>query len=622
MRLYFDIETDRIDPKNPHLVTKAHCILFKAPESPVQSYYDLTLGGRVPEDYRCIGSLLEALERMSCATELVGHNIIGFDLPVLKHLYNWEPKPDVKIIDTYVMSCLLNPDRRKPPGNTCKGGPHSLEAWGCRLGKAKPDHEDWSVLDTAMLRRCGEDVGITELTYLALQEEARGYNWKRSLELEHQVARIEQQKELYGVNFDKEKGLLHVNKLYERILDIDDELLPNIKPTVKSRGVTVDKPFTVKGSLKKTVTDWFLGDTELPSTTVGGPFTRIEYHELNLGSPAQVKAYLLENEGWIPDEWNYDKKTGLPSSARLTESSLSRLEGNIGKLIRDRSIARHRKSQIEGWLKNLRNDNRLTAGTVPCGTNTGRMRHILVANVPKAKDYVFFGQEMRELFTHSPGRLLVGHDASGLELRMLAHYMDDPEYIEAILHGDIHTFNQHKAGLPDRDSAKTFIYAFLYGAGNEKLGSIVGGTESDGAQLKRDFLSSTPKLDRLIKNVKRASKKGYLKGLDGRKTMMRRDKDTGEVQTSKALNTLLQGAGGVVMKEASCILDYDKREANLDAWKVIDYHDEQVNDVIIEHTEPFAEIAVQSIIKAGTCYDLRIPLNAEAKTGRNWAEIH
>jgi hypothetical protein len=362
-----------------------------------------------------------------------------------------------------------------------------------------------------MLRRCREDVGITKLTHTSLQEEARGYSWSRSLELEHRVAQIEQQKELYGVNFNRKKGLLYVNELYERILDIDNKLLPNIKPTVKSRGVTIDKPFTVKGSLKKVVDDWFSECPSSPSYLVGGPFNRIEYHTINLGSPAQVKDYLLDCEGWVPDEWNYNKDTGERSSPKLTESSLSLLKGDLGKLIRDRTISRHRKSQIEGWLKGLRNDHRLTAGAIPCGTNTGRMRHILVANVPKASKDIFYGQEMRELFTNSSGRTLVGHDASGLELRMLAHYMDDPDYIEAILHGDIHTFNQRKAGLPNRDSAKTFIYAFLYGAGHEKLGSIVGGTEADGAQLKRDFLAATPKLDRLIRNVKRASKKGYLK---------------------------------------------------------------------------------------------------------------
>jgi len=172
----------------------------------------------------------------------------------------------------------------------------------------------------------------------------------------------------------------------------------------------------------------------------------------------------------------------------------------------------------------------------------------------------------------------VGHDASGLELRMLAHYMNDKEFTEQILHGDIHSYNQRLAGLPTRDSAKTFIYAFIYGAGDAKLGSIVNGSKADGTRLRNTFLSALPSLGKLIDNVKKASTRGYLKGLDGRKIWMRRDSN-GDVMQHKALNTLLQCAGAVVMKKSM-------------------------------------------IREAGRHFELNIPLDAEAKVGKNWAETH
>jgi DNA polymerase I-like protein with 3'-5' exonuclease and polymerase domains len=188
-----------------------------------------------------------------------------------------------------------------------------------------------------------------------------------------------------------------------------------------------------------------------------------------------------------------------------------------------------------------------------------------------------------------------------------------------VLHGDIHSYNQRLAGLPTRDSAKTFIYAFIYGAGDAKLGSIIDGSKADGTKLRNKFLSALPKLGQLIDQVKRASRRGYLIGLDGRKIMMRKQSD-GSVMEHKALNTLLQCAGAVVMKQSIIYLDRWARD--LDAMKVIDMHDEGQADVSVKDSELYAELAVKSIIQAGIYFNLNIPLDAEAKIGTNWAETH
>jgi DNA polymerase I-like protein with 3'-5' exonuclease and polymerase domains len=199
--------------------------------------------------------------------------------------------------------------------------------------------------------------------------------------------------------------------------------------------------------------------------------------------------------------------------------------------------------------------------------------------------------------------------------------MNDPEFTESIINGsqelgtDIHTRNQLAAGLSTRDQAKSFIYAFLYGAGDEKIGTVVQGSAVDGARLKRTFLKNLPALKRLLERVKKASRKGYLIGLDGRRVWMRGSEHA-------ALNTLLQSAGAIVMKKSMIILDELVKLENLDVVKVIDQHDEAQADVLPEHVERYKELAVQSIRLAGEYFKLKVPLDAEASHGANWSETH
>jgi len=223
-------------------------------------------------------------------------------------------------------------------------------------------------------------------------------------------------------------------------------------------------------------------------------------------------------------------------------------------------------------------------------------------------------------------KVLVGHDASGLELRMLAHYMNDDDYIEKVQikdkKNDIHILNQKMAGLPTRDDAKTFIYAFNYGAGDAKVGSIIGKGAREGKAIKAKFLLNNPALASLIKRVTGACGRGYLVGLDGRRLIMRRNPMNGQVMKHKALNTLLQGAGSVVMKHAMVLLDGYIKEGNLHSVKVIDMHDEAQYECLPHEAELHGELAVKSIREAGKLLNLNCPLDAEYKIGANWAETH
>lgn len=588
---------------------------------------------------------------LSKATHLICHNMIDYDLPVLEKLTGFKPNDNVRITDTLILSRLGNPDRQRPRQmvqDGCKSGPHSLKAWGYRIGIGKPEHEDWSVYSEAMLHRCREDVRINAKIYNILLGETSTFG--ESVSIEHEVQRIISAQERTGVYFNLDEARKCIEQLNDKVCEIDERLIRRLPRHARRVGVSVTKPFKKDGTLTKAVMDWGQGCTMdtthpvfEPHRYVAGSFTRIEYYQTDLNSDKQVKEWLL-SIGWKPKEWNISPKTGDRTSPKLTPESFKSLPEGVGDALKERVTWRHRASQIQGWVDRCREDSCLSAGANPLGTNTGRMRHRTVVNVPKASSFgkkdgelcgslwwvdqvnhegesqpVPFGTEMRSLFTSRPSRKFVGHDASGLELRMLAHYMNDKEFTEQILHGDIHSYNQRLAGLPTRDSAKTFIYAFIYGAGDAKLGSIVDGTKADGTRLRNTFLSALPSLGKLIEKVKKASLRGYLIGLDGRKIMMRKN-DNGDIMQHKALNTLLQCAGAVIMKKSIVLLDH--WTTDLDSMKVIDMHDEGQADVHPDAAELYAKYAVQSIIDAGTHFNLNIPLDAEAKIGKTWADTH
>ena len=210
------------------------------------------------------------------------------------------------------------------------------------------------------------------------------------------------------------------------------------------------------------------------------------------------------------------------------------------------------------------------------------------------------------------GAEVVGIDASGLELRMLAHYLDDEEYTNEIINGDIHTHNQRIAGLESRSQGKTFIYALLYGAGDPKLGTVVGGGRDVGAKLRKLFFDNLPAFKALKDRVGRASKKGYIKALDGRKLIVR--------SQHAALNTLLQGAGAIVMKKALILFtEYTK---DLDCNVVANVHDEWQVESAEDVAEEVGKMGVKAIKDAGLSFSLQCPLDGEYKVGDNWYDTH
>lgn len=437
--------------------------------------------------------------------------------------------------------------------------------------------------------------------------------WELAGKIEHSVARIITKQEINGWKFDLPLAKQRVEFLTNERQRLYDSIRGDLGYDCVRGKVEVTKPFRKDGTYSERVRKYWLAEVE----KVQGPYTPVWYEEPNLGSRQKLQVH-LERLGWKPIFFT-DK--GNP---QIEEESLGLLQGGLGKSLASWFIFSHRQSQIQGWIDRVRGDGRITAGAITNGTPTGRMRHTVVVNVPKAnhaKDgtllyypdgNVIFGTEMRELFIAEDGYRLVGYDAKGLELRILAHYMNDPEFTEVLLNDDIHGYNQRKAGLPTRDNAKTFIYAFIYGAQDTKIGSIVGGTAKDGRLLRERFLGGLPRLGQLIERVKHRAGTGFLQGLDGRRMPVRKE--------HAALNTLIQGGGAIVMKMT--MIQLDKMAKGLNHRKVGDFHDEGQHEVLDSHTELFSEYAVKAVSEAGKFFNLRCPLDGEVKVGSNWAMTH
>ena len=498
---------------------------------------------------------------------LIGHNLIGFDAPVLKK--HWSLNMDMhQLKDTLVMSRLLNP--------ILENG-HSLRAWGQRLGNYKDDFKDFDGgLTEDMVSYCKQDVEVTATLYKRLSRDL--LDWDQANNLEHSVAVIIQQQEENGFKLDIKKAIYLLSIWRKRLDQIEEELQEVFRPIVIERvSEKTGKPLKSKIQL------------------------------FNPGSRKQIAERLMAL-GWKP------KKHTEKGSVIVDEKVLAAINIPEAKLIAEYLLLQKRLAQVESWIDHADNNDRVHSKIITNGAVTGRMTHSKpnIAQTPRVGNP--FGKECRECWTVEDGNVLCGVDASGLELRMLAHYMRDDGYTNEILSGDIHTSNMNAAGLTNRDQAKTFIYAFLYGAGPAKIGQIVGGGEREGRKLIDSFLGNTPALHKLKEKVNRLAQKNWLPGLDGRRLMIR--------SQHAALNTLLQGAGAIVMKQALIHLTQEMKSCKIVGSFVANVHDEWQIETPKEFAESVGRLGVQAIQQAGLTLGLRCPLDGEYKIGTNWATTH
>ena len=577
-KLTFDIECNGLMPD------KIWCIVAK-------EYKGDTFVFRYDED-----NIEEGIKLLQQADILIGHNIIGFDIPILKRLYNVDLLKDKEIIDTLVMSRLFNPTRE---------GGHGLESWGYRLKIYKAEKPlQWDEFDPQMIPYCTQDVIVNEAVYDRLLNDGKSFS-KDSVEIEHEVTKILQQQEENGFYFNDKKAMELLVSLKKRMKEVEDEVHKVFKP--KWVDDKIVKPYIKKdGTLsKRGLTDNEY--EEVSQTKNYKHFMRKKYQEFNLGSRKQIGEY-LKDFGWEPNRFT---PTGQPI---IDEGTLNKIKHiPEARMIAEFLLLQKRIAQINSWFDVLK-VNRIHGRVITTGTITNRMSHRSpnMAQVPSVKSP--YGVECRACWTVPAGYKLVGIDASGLELRMLAHYMNDKEYTDELINGDIHTRNQKIAGLQSRDKSKVFIYALMYGAGDAKLGEVVGGSKATGRQLRQQFLNNLPSFKSLRNRVEEASKRTYLKGLDGRKVFVRYE--------HAALNTLLQSAGAIVMKMALIILNTLAQEEKLNYKFVANVHDEGQVEVLEEHAEQLGKLGVQAIQKAGDYFNMRCPLDGEYKIGEAWNETH
>lgn len=511
--------------------------------------------------------------------EVIGHNIIGFDIPVVNTIFGYDVFANCKVTDTLVLSRLLNP--------MIEGG-HSLKNWGTKLGQNKIHFEQFDYFSEDMLTYCRNDVELTERLYKFLINKTKDFGM--SIELEHKVAQIIQKQHERGFKINVVEAYELQSKFQEDMNDLTTKVRQTFPP------MKIEEEFIPKSNNKAR------------GYVKGVPFTKVKYKEFNLGSRQQIAERLMLL-GWKP------KKKTDKGHVIVDEKVLSEIH-NIpeAKLINRFLMLQKRIAQVNSWIEGIKEDGRVHGKVITNGTITGRMSHQSpnMAQIPAV--YSPYGKECRALWTVNKGYKLVGVDASGLELRMLAHYMNDKDYIYEVVNGDIHTTNQNAAGLESRDKAKTFIYAFIYGAGSAKIGSIIGGSTADGERAKEKFLRATPSLRSLREKVERVAQRRWVRGLDQRKIIIR--------HPHAALNTLLQGAGAIVMKYALTLLEQYVINKQIKAFPVVNVHDEFQYEVEESRAEEFGRLAVQSIIDAGKKLNIRCPLNGKYKIGNNWSETH
>lgn len=573
-RYVFDIEADDLLDG----VTKIHCLVLKDVDTlQVYSY----------ADQPGYNSIQIGLRRLEDASLIIGHNICCYDIPVLKKVLKLNRGGARR--DTLLMSRIKWPEiipmdksgRYFIPPNLV--GHYSLEAFGYRLKCNKGEYKDgWKTWTPKMQKYCEQDVEVTHKLWLKLNNEPIA---EKCLEIEHEFQDYIHIQETNGVPFDVEKALELNGPIAARVAEITTQLQRDIGPRVIQ--------------LK----------------------TKVKHEKFNPGSRAQIIKFLCEKYNWKPsvftDKGNPSLDGDVLSSLPYPEAKLFAEYFEVGKLLSMLSTGEN------SWLKFVR-DGRLYGRVITVGAITRRCTHSSpnLANIPSVR--AFMGKEVRSLFYAPPGYSLVGADASSLELRCLSHYLarfDGGAYGVEVVEGDVHTRHQHAVELPTRDEAKTFIYAFLYGAGDETLGEIwcPSGTEAQkkaaGKKARDLFGQRIPAYKQLKDSLDShlVSNKTLL-GIDG-----------GELQVRNkysALNTLLQNAGSVAVKHATVMGFKESQRRGLEVHPALHVHDEHQSIVKSSDAEEYGKISIKAFRDAGEDLNFRCRLDGNYKVGRSWAQTH
>ena len=601
----------------------------------------------------------EMLQFMSQAKTLIFHYGYGYDHPLLRKLFNYEFAGNR--VDTLLMSRLLYPDLNPPFGS--KSGAHSIESWGMRFGRKKPENEDWSVFTEHMLHRCTEDTFIGLELYRKCMRDMKKQGWPAdAFKLSFRLFEILQLQEENGWTVDRSAIQKSIRMLDSWISRIDRVITPHLPwVLVRPYKEEIKKPFNQDRSLSSIAKKWFT--TEEEQRCVSGPFTRVEFRKTNLDSNEELKSFLL-SLGWQPKEWNFkkdpksnkilkdDNGQAIASSPKLKhDDPFIGMDGKLGRLAAKRVQSRSRRSILEGWLQNIRADGTI-AQRITGIASTGRLTHSGIVNVPGTES--FFGKQMRKVFIAKDPFVLVGTDSAGCQDRMLlgratAYGVNDEVFEDMLLRGDkskgtdSHSraaaainvvFTKNKISKISRRQAKNYNYAYKFNAGNNKLGSMAKGDGRLGEQIREaldGIFTAQVKVQEILVNEWRSNAEqrlnewgrieyhnGYFRGLDGRPVRVKLEKDV--------LVYALQSDEAIMMQYALCFLDKWLRNAGWiygkDWMFVANIHDEFQSLVHKDRVEEYVTYANRAIEYAGQYLKIQCPHIGESDVGRNWAETH
>lgn len=548
----------------------------------------------------------------------IGHNSLSFDVPVLNRLWGSTIHPS-QCVDTLVLSQLYNPRLARPEGYAGRSGPHSLAAWGWRLGDHKIHFEDWSELTDEMIEYCQQDVSVTLKVYRALSDRMSrmGYS-ETSCRIEHQFRFFVDKQQEHGFNFDKAGAEALYADLRGQQEALERDILDAFPPKVVIAGeyeYRVKKDGDPVSSFLRHQEAAKESGLELKFNKDGSKYRTFAHREFNIGSPLQRAERLLEL-GWKPRE---KTPKGSPKVDEASVLEFAQKSGNeaVGK-IAEWLVLNGRANMINTWLEALHEDGRIHGSVMSCGAGSRRCTHSgpNTANVPSTG--ARYGHECRSLWLPDDGHVLVGCDASGLEGRVFIHYLGNPE-AEEFMMNDPHTANAEAISRAvgfevSRSLTKNIFYGRLYGASDKKLGSLIGKGAKHGKLARAAIDSNIPGFEDLLKNIQREfnANSGRLRTIDGGFVLC-----PGE---HAAINYKFQSAGAIFMKQA--LIRLYQLAKGLEFFVVGNIHDEWQISCRPDHAEAVGQAACDAMTLAGEDLKFNLKMEGEYKIGSSWADTH
>ena len=699
----FDIETNGLLEQ----LTKIYVIACKDADGTNEKVFTTEdCGDRIPD-----GNLKDGVKHLMGYDRIVAHNFMGFDTHVLNrffpNLWNTKTVPFDKHWDTFVQSKCQHFDRPRIKGQK---GNHGLAYYGDLFKFPKPSIEDWTYWDAAKLNRCLVDIEINRKAYIYLNNEAE----KTGLDFTEQILRTQEaqfhyaHQEMTGWYGDKEhmrKCVVDLDGIIDGLRnEIEHNLPKQVKPkavkatwedvrdkwekfyrkvpkpkmdmrtgkVIKESYIPTTKVFLKNGLYDKHTASHF-GISQEPDESdrlVRGAHTRIEIFDSKMSQHAIVKDYLL-SEGWQPTQWNYQKDSDgklerddrgnmIKKSAKLTEDSFGSIKGGLGKKIANYNTYIHRRRTFEnekdgtkGWLNQIREDGRISAGALCWQSSTGRSTQTKIVNCPS--NSALYGWEMRKTWTCEDDKILVSVDQDSAQLRLLANFMGDEEFTKSVVEGeefdadhnyvgtDAHSLNSRLFGLVSdedwvyavdsqdgatikkigdaRKISKNGIYALLFGSGQEKFANVVGyKTAAQGKKVMDNYFERLPKVKNLIDGLKEQwlSNKfrggGYIETAGGVKVWCGSE--------HKMLNYLLMGSEATLQNEAINWVNEQMKVRGLNGKQLGSFHDELTFEFPLNEEKEGIQLMSEMYGEASKRLGLEVLVTGTAQSGKSWAEIH